>query len=771
MTPSAVAAPAGLALLDDPVEQGRFTRWVVGAAGERLAESALQLSGLHCAACAGLIEQALMGVAGVRSAAVNAAAQRASVRWDPTQTRASVLVEAIQRAGYNAVPDAAAPARAMRQAEHRQALWRLFVASFCAMQIMMMATPSYVSGPGELAPDMRQLLNWGSWLLSLPVMLFAAGPLLAGAWRGLRARRIGMDVPVALALVITFVASTGATFNPGGLFGHEVFFDSLAMFVSFLLGARYVELWARHRAAQALEQAMAQLPAVALRLGAGEDGTVESVSVHSLRPGDRVRVPLGEAFAADGVVCRGQTQADESLLTGESAPVAKACGAEVVAGSVNVGAPVDMTVLRVGHDTRFEAIVSMMRSAMSQRPAAARVADRWAAPFLWAVLLLAAGAAAVWSVVDPSRAVWVAVSVLIVTCPCALSLAAPATLVAAARGLARRGVMLQNLDAIEQLAHADVFFFDKTGTLTEDRLQLRSVTLAAAGHVRLAGESHALAVAASLAGHSRHPMASALVAAAPHADAQPQTPWVDVQELPGQGLQARDSQGASWRLGSATWVSGHGADGPTTAQVYLGCEGQLLVAFELDERLREGALQAVQALQAQGLQVTLLSGDSAERAARLAQRLGLQGASAVRGGATPQDKLDAVARVQAAGLRVAMVGDGINDAPVLARADVSLAMGQGALVSRSQADAVVTSSHLGDIVRARATAQQALRIVRQNMLWAATYNAVCVPLALTGWLPPWAAGLGMAASSMGVVLNALRAANGGAVARSAPGPR
>ena len=763
MTLTAVPAPAGLAVLDDPVEQGRFTEWVVGAAGERLADSALQLSGLHCAACAGLIEQALMDVPGVRSAAVNASAQRAAVRWDPALTRVSALIEAVRRAGYDAVPDAAAPARALRQAEHRQALWRLFVASFCAMQIMMMATPSYVAGPGDLAPDMRQLLNWGSWLLALPVMLFSAGSLLAGAWRGLRARSIGMDVPVAVALVITFVASTGATFNPDGVFGHEVYFDSLAMFVSFLLGARYVELRARHRAAQALEQAMACLPAVALRVG--EAGVVESVSLHSLRPGDRVRVPVGEAFAADGVVCRGQTQADESLLTGESAPVNKATGAEVVAGSINVGAPVDMTVQRVGHDTRFEAIVSMMRSAMSQRPAAARVADRWAAPFLWAVLLLAAGAAAVWSVIDPSRAVWVAVSVLIVTCPCALSLAAPATLVAAARGMARRGVMLQNLDAIEQLARADHYFFDKTGTLTEDRLQLREVSLLAAAHARLAGESHALAVAASLARHSRHPMAAAVAAAAPDAqDAAGHAPmdWVDVQEQSGQGLQARDGEGATWRLGSAAWVSGGNPAGEAEAQVWLGCEGRPLAGFVLDERLREGALDAVRALQAQGLLVTLLSGDTVDRAAALAARLGLQAPAAVLGGATPQDKLDAVARAQAAGQRVAMVGDGINDAPVLARADVSLAMGQGALVSRSQADAVVTSSRLTDIVRARASALRALRIVRQNMVWAAAYNAVCVPLALLGWLPPWAAGLGMAASSMLVVLNALRAADAGA---------
>ena len=406
-------APAGtatdeLSVVDDPLEQGQFTRWVAGAGGMRLAESSLQLSGLHCAACSGIIEHALLGVAGVIEARVSAAAERATVTWDPAATRPSQLIAAVRRAGYGAVPDAAAPARELRRSEHRQALWRLFVASFCAMQVMMFATPSYVAGPGELAPDLRQLLNWGSWLLSLPVMVFSAGPFFSGAWRSLRQRRIGMDVPVALGVAITFIASMGATFNPAGVFGAEVYFDSLTMFVSFLLAARYLELRARQRAAQALEGALARLPETAW-LVAG-DGSTQVVSTLRLRPGDLVRVPVGQAFAADGRLEQGRTSADESLLSGESAAVEKAEGADLVAGSVNLGAPVLMRVQRVGGDTRVQAIVEMMRGALSQRPAAARLADRWAGPFLWAVLLLAGLAAAVWSVIDPSRAWAVAVA-------------------------------------------------------------------------------------------------------------------------------------------------------------------------------------------------------------------------------------------------------------------------------------------------------------------------------------------------------------------------
>ena len=754
-------------MLDDPLEHRRFSQWVVGPNGEHWAESALQLAGLHCAACAGIIEHALLQVQGVHSVQVGASVQRATVRWDPTRTRPSAFIDAVRNAGYQAVPDAAAPARALRLREHRQALWRLFVASFCAMQVMMLATPSYVASAGELAPDLRQLLNWGSWLLSLPVLLFAAGPFFSGAWHGLKQRRIGIDVPVALGVLIMFLASTAATFNPAGALGADVYFDSLTMFVSFLLGARYLELRARHAAAQALESTLACLPETALRMRVG--AADEVVSILRLMPGDRVRVPLGQAFPADGVLLQGQTRADESLLSGESAPVEKSSGAALVAGSINVGAPVLMQVQRVGADTRFEAIVSMMRSASNQRPAAAQLADRWAAPFLWAVLLLAASAAALWSLIDPARALPVAVAVLIVTCPCALSLAVPATLVAAARGLARRGVMLQRLDALQTLAQAEHYFFDKTGTLTQQRVDLQGVRLTATGREKLLDEAAALQQAASLARWSTHPLSAALVAAASARSELTATAalpghWTALLEEPGLGLQGHDEQGRCWRLGSAAWVrSPHSVlpsqpqSTPASPVLWLGCEGQVLARFEQHETLRDGALQTVQALLAAGVQVTLLSGDTPERASALGAHLGLAAATAVMGGATPQNKVQAVRAAQARGERVVMVGDGINDAPVLACADASLAMGQGALVSRCQADAVLSSNRLTDIVQARDTARKALRIVRQNLLWAAAYNAVCIPLALLGYLPPWAAGLGMACSSLVVVGNALRA--------------
>lgn len=741
MTPLATG-PSTEAVLDDPLEWARFSRRVTGRDGRTLTESALQVSGITCAACADIIEHALRQVDGVSQASVSAAAQRATVCWDPERTKVSLLVDAIRRAGYDAVPDAAAPARALRLTEQRRALWRLFVAWFCMMQVMMLATPAYVAEAGDLAPDLRQLLNWGQWVLSLPVLAFSAVPMLAGAWQALRRRRISMDVPVALGLLVIFVASTGAAFDPGGPFGVEVYFDSLTMFVAFLLTARWFELKMRHRAVEQLERTLAAMPATARRLR--PDGSVENVSVQRLAPGDRLQVPVGEAFAADGLLLNGPTSVDEAVLTGESTPVPRAEGEPVIAGSLNLEAPVTMQVERVGADTRFEQIVAMMQRAVTQRPAMARVADRYAGAFLWTVLALAAASAAVWSVVDPPRALWVAVSVLIVTCPCALSLATPSVMVVAAGALARRGVVLQRLEALEGLATARRMFVDKTGTLTDERPQLAGVDLVEGCEL---DEAAALRIAASIAGASNHPLSQALsrqgpeVALAIH----------DVRERPGLGLEARDDLGRRWRLGSAEFV---GAPRAAEARVWLADDRGPLAGFRFDEGLRAGASEALQAMRDGGVTIVLLSGDTPERASRLAARLPID---EVMASASPEDKLRAVAQAQARGEQVLMVGDGLNDAPVLARADVSVAMGQGALVARARADAVLVSGRWIDIAQARERAIRSMALVRQNLVWAAAYNAACVPLAMMGYLPPWAAGLGMALSSLVVVANAARA--------------
>jgi Cu2+-exporting ATPase len=628
---------------------------------------------------------------------------------------------------------------------------------------------------------MQMLLRWASWVLCLPVLMFAAGPYFKSAWSALRQRRIGMDVSVALGILVTFIAGSQATFSGQG----EVYFDSLSMFVAVLLGARLLETRARRRAAQALDALVRRLPDTVERVA--EDGSASLVAPGELRVGDQLRVQVGQAFAADGVLLQGRTQVDEAALTGESTPVERGVGDEVSAGCLNLGAPVLMRADRLGAQTRYQRIVALVERALTERPAFVQATDRLAGPFLWGVLALAGLAWLGWHWVEPARATWVAVSVLIVTCPCALSIGAPVALIAAAGQLARRGVLVQKVDALEALTHIDTVVFDKTGTLTEDRLVPAQITPLADADDRSAPAW--LALAASLGTRSRHPLARALAAAQETADAARTPPgtgtapdWQDVTEQAGAGLQARcadtsTGQPEHWRLGSAAWcgLATPGADAPARPAVWLarldGVVWQPQVRFEFDEVMRADAPAAIARLQDQGLAVHVLSGDQPASVAALLQRLErLQPAPADgqarpaiqwRALCTPQDKLDALQALQQAGRRVLMVGDGINDAPVLARADVSVAMGSAAALAQARADVVVLSNHIADIELLHGAAARCLRIVRQNLFWALAYNLACVPLALAGWLPPWAAGLGMAASSLLVVLNALRLTQGG----------
>ena len=759
------------AALDDPAAQGTFTTWAIAADGRRLARSHLRLSGLWCAGCANVIEAALRRDAGVCEAAVQQATRRALVVWDPARTRLSALLGAVRSAGYDAVPDGAASARALRVTEERAALWRLFVAAFCMMQVMMVAAPAYFAEPGSIAPDHARLLLWASWLLSIPVVVFSAAPMFGAAWRGLLERRIGMDLPVALGVGVTFIASSAAAFDPAGPFGREAYFDSLTMFVSFLLAGRYLALRLQGRVADALEGAIGRLPTAVWRVA--DDGTTTRVALARLRCGDRVRVPVGEAFPADGAVLEGRTAVDEALLTGESRPVEKGPGDDAIAGSLNLRAPVLQRVDRLGPETRYEGIVALLRTALARRPPTLQIADRVAAPFLAGVLVLAAAAAAVWSIVDPTRAVWVAVSVLIVTCPCSLSLAAPVAYLAAAAALVRRGVLVQRLEALEALAALDTVCFDKTGTLTEGHDGVACAVEPAAHRAGL-DASRLQSMAAALAAASSHPLSVAL-AAQVGASGVAECRWHQIREHAGFGLEAIGEDGARYRLGSRRWAieaeapastadqsattadgshdDGTSAQPATEARVWFAGPDGLLAVFSVAEAMRADAPATVEALRRDGLALALLSGDDAGRVRRLADRLSIDVA---QGGATPADKLAFVEALQRRGHRVGMVGDGLNDAPVMAAADASFAIGEGAALTRAKADFVLMSGRLDDIAWARGIAQRALRVVRQNLAWAAAYNAACVPLALMGWFPPWAAGLGMAASSLVVVLNAAR---------------
>ncbi|BCN40250.1 cation-transporting P-type ATPase [Alicycliphilus denitrificans] len=761
------------ALLDDPQEWSAFGR-PCGAATEGALpadgrwESHVVLEGMHCAACALTIEDALRQVPGVAEADVSAATRRARVVWSPGQVLPSQWMEAVRRAGYRAMPAMDAFAREQRRRESRRALWRWLVAGFCMMQVMMYAWPAYQAVPGDLTAEMEQLLRWASWVISLPVVLFACGPFFSSALRDIRQRRVSMDLPVALGMLITFVVSMIGTFDPTGPFGREVYYDSLTMFVFFLLTGRWLELRLRDRTAGALEAVMNRLPDSVERRTA--EGGFVRVATRRLQVGDVVRVLPGEAFPADGRILAGSTQADEALLTGESTPVHKSPGSTVTAGSHNLRSAVEVAVDALGAQTRFGQIVALMEAASLQKPRLAQLADRVARPFLVGVLLAALLAAVWWWPTDPSHALMVAVAVLVVTCPCALSLATPVAMLTAAGTLARGGVLVRNLQALEALATVDTVVFDKTGTLTHDRMAVSGTQVAPGAGL---APEQALGLAAMLARHSLHPVSRALVAAAAETEA-PGLSWTldEVHELPGAGLQARAWQAGQeviLRLGSAAHARVAQVEGQ---QVVLSAEraGQVaeLARFALSEALRPEAASVVRQLRSAGIDVQLLSGDRGAAVQGVAARAGI---GVAHGDCTPQDKLQRLQALQASGHRVAMVGDGLNDGPVLAGAHASFAFGKAVPLAQSRSDIVVLGDNLAPVAQTLLLARRTLRIVRQNLWWAAGYNAVGVPLAIAGYMPAWLAGLGMAFSSLLVVMNAARLARipgGDAVAISQP---
>ncbi|MFI5446889.1 heavy metal translocating P-type ATPase [Polaromonas sp. UC242_47] len=736
------------AVLDDPAEWTSFSRPVTGRDG--WLESYLAIDGMHCVACSLTVEQALGGLPGVDAVQVNGATATARLLWQPGCSRPSDWMAALQRAGYAALAAGDLLSAAPRQQAQRLLLWRWLVAGFCMMQVMMYAVPAYVAAPGEITPDAQALLRWASWVLTLPVLPFSCWPFFAAALRDLRHRRIGMDVPVSLGILIAFGASTAATFEPAGLLGAEVWYDSVTMFVFFLLSGRLLEQRLRDRTAGSLEALMRRLPDSVERQDAG--GGFRRVAVRSLATGDVIRVLPGEVIPADGRVASGESRVDEALLTGESTPLQRGPGSAVIAGSHNLSGLLLVQVERVGPETRYAGMVALMEQASVQKPQLAQIADRIASPFLLLVLLASAGAAAWWWPVDPAHAIGVAVAVLIVTCPCALSLATPAATLAAAGTLARQGVMVRRLQALEACAAVDTVVFDKTGTLTEDRMKVILGTTAPGVAPMEAGE-----LAAALAQHSLHPVSRAV------ADSFSSSDWVvtEVTEVAGRGVRGRVGQadGSAQRclfLGSASFCRAPATDRPVTGpQVHLADEKGWLASFALDETLRADAVPAVDVLHTLGYRVQLLSGDQRHAVNRLAWRAGIKWRYGER---SPEGKLDHVRQLQAQGHGVAMVGDGMNDGPVLARADVSVAMGQAVPLAQAKSDFVVLGGQLSAVATLLQLARRTKSVVRQNLCWAALYNAVCVPLAVLGFMPPWLAGLGMAGSSLLVVLNSARLA-------------
>ena len=712
-------------------------------------QATLLVEGITCGACAWLIERRLQRCGGVLEVAVNLAARRVQVEWDDALVRLSAILQAINELGYR-TQGFDAPAVASASARERRAmLWRLFVAGFAMMQVMMYAFPAYVAGE-DMTREVEQLMRWASLVLTVPVVLWSAGPFFMNAWRELRARRVGMDTPVALGIAIAFSASAWATVAGRG----EVYFDSITMFVFLLLAARYIESLARARAIESQQRLVRHMPAVADRIAPGAaPGVTERVAVARLVPGDIVLVGPGGIVPADGKVTAGASAADESLLTGEARPVAKRAGDAVTGGSVNLTSPLTVEVTRVGPESVLAGIVRLMDRAQAGRPRIAELADRVARVFVAALIALAAATAVAWYWIDPQRALWVMVAVLVVSCPCALSLATPAALAAATDSLHRLGILVTRGYALETLSRVTHVVLDKTGTLTQGRLSLIGIIPLGAR-----GRDACLALAAAIERGSEHPIARPLVAAAAGLDTLAAE---DSRNYPGLGIEARVA-GKRVRIGNAAFVSDlvwkplpgelvFAAADVTVA--VLGDEDGYLALFTLGDAPRPGARRLARELEARGKTVCLLSGDRRRTVSHFAREFGIDTAV---GEAGPEAKLAFVRDLQAHGAVVAMVGDGVNDAPVLAQAQVSVAMGGGTDLARSGADLVLLADRLDRLPEMFDAARGTMRVIRQNLAWAAAYNAVAIPLAVAGLVTPLLAGIGMALSSLGVVLNALR---------------
>jgi Cu2+-exporting ATPase len=688
--------------------------------------------GMRCAACAWLIDRALRREAGVLDAGANAITGRIVLRWDPARTTLSTLMGRLAALGYRPWLATGAARELARQRERRQWLLRLGVAGLGAMQAMMFAEALYLDVHSTMAPATRDFFRWIAFLVSTPVVFYSGWPFLAGMWREWRGRRVGMDTLIASSTLLAYFASLFETLRGGA----HVWYDAAVMFVLLLLLARMLEQRARGLASAQVDALARARPALATReCAAGR----EQVQLAELAIGDVVHVAAGDAVPADGVLLESGAAFDEALLTGESAPIARNAGEIALAGSVCRERSSRLRVVRTGSDTRLSELARLVEQAQAGRPALARVADRIAGGFVAGLLVSAVLVFWWWHQHDPARALDVTLALLVVSCPCALSLAIPAAMTTAHGALARIGVLALRADALWALARVDHVMFDKTGTLGTGAVELVSAEALDGTSVEAV-----LAIAAALEDGSRHPLSRAF------GGVVVPSPANDVRHVPGSGLEGV-VDGRRWRLGRAEFAGGRDDD----EALWLGDGSRAVARFVVREALRTDARAAVDALAAQGIGVELCSGDATETVARFAQSVGITAASARQ---SPEHKLARVRTLQAQGHIVAMVGDGINDAPVLAGADVSLAMAEGAALAQRAAGLVVTSPSLLRIPQSITVARRTRRIVRQNLAWALGYNLLALPLAATGHVTPWVAALGMALSSLLVTGNALRLA-------------
>lgn len=701
------------------------------------------VEGIDCAACINEIEEAVTVLPGIEEARLNYTTHRLAVRWRMgAQARPAAVFGALAEAGYRAHPFATNSAEEIETARARHLLRCLGVAGFASMNVMLLSVSVWSGNVTDISPETRDLFHWLSALIALPAAAYAGQPFFQSALRALKARALNMDVPISLGVTLALAISVYETLNHA----EHAYFDSAVMLLFFLLTGRYLEHAMRRRTRAEAGNLAALKAALASRVEA--DGTIVAMPAAAVKPGDIVLVRPGERVPVDGIVVSGIAGVDESLVTGETLPRSLAAGAPIHAGSLVHDGTLHIRTTAAGTGTFIEEVERLLENAATAKGGYVRLADRAARLYAPVVHATAALSLAGWLIAGASlhQAVLIAVAVLIITCPCALALAVPAVQVVAAGSLMRRGVLLNSGDALERLAEVDAVVFDKTGTLTMPEPSLSNAE---------ALPGHLLEVAARLAASSRHPLARAVAAALPDA-----RPFEVVREFPGAGIEA-ELDGLTARLGSPDFCGARdlaaragAADGSLIA-VRLGEECAVLV---VRQQLRPDAAETVERLREAGLGLSILSGDRNAAVAPVAAALDIGNWC---GEAGPADKIAALDGLKATDHHTLMVGDGLNDAPSLASAYVSMSPITAADVTQAQADAVFLGARLAPIAEAVAIARRARSLMRQNLMIAVVYNLLAVPLAVAGLVTPLIAALAMSGSSAIVTLNALRAGAGG----------
>ncbi|WP_370279766.1 heavy metal translocating P-type ATPase [Pontibacterium sp.] len=727
-----------LALYDQDSIQQDF----VVTAENGLKEATLVIEGITCAACVWLLEHHLNKQDGVEKVSVNLTNHRARLTWNPQTLPLSMLLAEIYRIGYQAHPYTPNKEEQLLDQERKRATRRLGVAGLGMMQVMMIAVALYGGALQGIENKHVTFMRWASMVIATPVIMYAARPFFIAALRDLRTRHLSMDVPVSIAIGGAYLASVWATVTDSG----EVYFDSVTMFTFFLLIGRFLEMQARHRTGRAGNAMLNLLPASAIKVIDGEETMIPA---KELAVGDQVIIKPGHTVPADGRIIAGNSSIDESALTGEYLPIRKEQGDEVIGGTINVENPITLEVTRVGAESQLSSIVRLLERAQEDKPKAAQLADRVASYFVAAVLLTAVSVGFSWWLISPEDAFWITLSVLVVTCPCALSLATPTALTAATGTLRQNGVLITRGHVLESLSRATHIVFDKTGTLTEGNLTLQE-TLSLDEHAT----EHHLQIAAALEKHSEHPIAQAFhTVVTPHK--------VDnLQATLGQGLEGQ-IDGLRYRIGKPDYAfsvcpNEHTKPElpPVSGQWLLLCsETGPLAWFRLNDQVRTEAAQTIKQLHQLGLTCEMLTGDSSSAVEEVASTLGID---TVISGVSPEQKLAHIQKLQSEGAQVIMVGDGINDIPVLAGAQTSIAMGSATDLAKTNADGVLISADLMRLADAIRLSRKTRSIIRQNLGWSASYNLLALPLAALGFIAPYMAALGMSLSSIVVVANALR---------------